>query len=453
MNLPRMPLLLIFTTLAVLGSCQNTWAQWAFLKASLQSDVQILEETASRLVLCRQDSTAVLIVTAQKASDSDLFAGIELRRGSNPYRVWVITEEFWKKPHLAKDGGKGFFQAAVVQMFRTEEAMRALAPAPPPEEKAPEIPAPISTETLAEKAEEEIPDEEPAVETIETGAVAADTLLQQAVQDSTLAVAKQPQPQKPARPARKTRKTSRSHRNTRVTQPAKGRLPKKQADQPPAAPAITPAPAVATLDSLYQVALGEIQNENWKQATVALESIQSLQPNFRDVADRLEQARMRLDMEAEPPPPVAPRQNISPTLFTSGAWAAAGAFVALIVLPMLGVILLSTGFRARFQMFRGNHAEAALLFEKKLARRPDKTKLYAELANAYLLLGRRDEQAIKVYKTVLQLKLDTKNHEAINAIVAQSYLAESRSDTNMIEVLENALRAERKRLGQGPEKQ
>src|SRR5262245_46385124 len=100
----RMTILMLFAMLVVLGSFQNAWAQWAFLKSSLQTGVQILEETETRLVLCRQDSTAVLIVTIQKAADSDIFGGIELRRGSNPYRVWVTTENFWKKPHLAKDG-------------------------------------------------------------------------------------------------------------------------------------------------------------------------------------------------------------------------------------------------------------------------------------------------------------------------------------------------------------
>ncbi len=450
MNIARMPLPLFVALLAMLGSFQSARAQWAFLKASLQGDVNILEETATRLVLCRQDSTATVIVTIKKGSDSDIFGGVEVRRGSNPYRVWVTTENFVKKPHLAGNGAGEFFQSSFVKTLRTEEAAKTAVPTdlPAEPEAAPETSEPAAVETLAEEAQEP----EPPLAEIKPEIVAADTLRETTPLATTPAVTKPSPSHKPVRSSRKNRPAKRKTQQTaRSAQPRKSVLP--PASETPAPPVAAPAVTAATLDSLYQFALAESRKENWKQAVVTLEEIQSWQPDYRDVAEWLAQARLQLDLAEKKPARAASQSSGTPALFTTGALAAIGAFVALILLPMIGVIYLSTSLRARYHMFRGNHAEAAQLFERKLARRPGKTKLYAELANAYLLLGRRDDQALRVYKMVLQLKLDTKNREALNAIVAQSYLAAGRAETNMIEVLENALKAERRRLGQGPEKQ
>lgn len=59
-----------------------------------------------------------------------------------------------------------------------------------------------------------------------------------------------------------------------------------------------------------------------------------------------------------------------------------------------------------------------------------------------MLAGRKDEAAIKIYKTVLQLNLVTRNREEINTIVAQAYLSEGAKDTDAIKILEDALRDE-----------
>jgi hypothetical protein len=76
-------------------------------------------------------------------------------------------------------------------------------------------------------------------------------------------------------------------------------------------------------------------------------------------------------------------------------------------------------------------------------------KLYSALANIYLLLGRNDENAIKVYKMVLQLNLNTRHRDEMSTIVAQNYLTEGRTDSDAIEVLESALKAEQRRQQHG----
>ena len=113
--------------------------------------------------------------------------------------------------------------------------------------------------------------------------------------------------------------------------------------------------------------------------------------------------------------------------------------------PLLGAVLLSPNVRARYQMFRGNYTGAMQIYERQLAQHPERTKLYAPLASLYLLMGRKDDKALKVFKTVLQLNLPVPNRDEINGIVAQQFLNEGRMDSDAIEVLENALRSERQK--------
>jgi len=196
------------------------------------------------------------------------------------------------------------------------------------------------------------------------------------------------------------------------------------------------------LDSLYQEALIFQEKADWMQAVVAFEKIQLLQPDYRDVAGRLAQARMNLNLTKTP----AKNQrqadsDMSSTLYVAGAAA------ALLVLPLLGLVVFSPAARARFYLLKGDYAGAAALYEKALTNNPQRVKLYPTLANIYLLMGRHDERALKVYKTILQLNLATKNREEITATVGQHYLSEGRTDSDAIDVLENLLKVEHRKLG------
>lgn len=203
-----------------------------------------------------------------------------------------------------------------------------------------------------------------------------------------------------------------------------------------------PLASPANLDSLYQEALAALAKEDWMQAVFAFEKIQLLQPGYRDVADRLRHARERVRQAKAVPPRRDSDGNFSFYVVVGSALA------ALVVLPLLGAIAFSPATRARACLLQGKYVSAAQLYEKILERSPDKVKLYPTLANIYLVLGRKDEKALKVFKTVLQLNLASRNREEINSIVAQKYLTEGRTDSDAIEVLENALQAERRKLAQ-----
>ncbi|MGH7456459.1 MAG: tetratricopeptide repeat protein, partial [bacterium] len=192
--------------------------------------------------------------------------------------------------------------------------------------------------------------------------------------------------------------------------------------------------SLAQAEALYQEADLAIEKREWMEAVVALEKLQLVQPGYRDAAGRLAEARAHLTVAAG----------------GSSEWLyVAGALCALVLFPVAGFVVFSPATRARFHLLRGNYIAAAQLYEKVLQRRPGRVKLYSLLANIYLLMGRQDEQALKIYKAILQLNIATHKRDEINTIVAQNYLTEGRTDSDAIAVLESALKAERLKLNQG----
>ncbi|MDZ7267951.1 MAG: tetratricopeptide repeat protein [candidate division KSB1 bacterium] len=198
-----------------------------------------------------------------------------------------------------------------------------------------------------------------------------------------------------------------------------------------------PAPGTATrVDSLYDTALRFMQQNEWKQAVVTLEKLRILAPNHAEINRLLAQARLNLSFLEAEMASVDARNDTSRVLTT------AGMLVAIILVPMLSFLILSPSARARLHLLLGDFPRAARLYERLLAQKPSRVHLYPVLANIYLLAGRRDENAMKIYKTVLQLDLPLQNREQINAMFTQHYLANGRSDSETIKALESALQVE-----------
>ncbi|MDZ7291529.1 MAG: tetratricopeptide repeat protein [candidate division KSB1 bacterium] len=204
--------------------------------------------------------------------------------------------------------------------------------------------------------------------------------------------------------------------------------------------AATAAATLAQTEALYREAMLAREKKDWMQAVVALEKLQMLPSNYPDVTTLLAEARTNLSL-ADAGATAGRKGNAF--LYASGL------LIVVVVFPLAGIFALSPALRARMHVLRGNYLIAAQLYEKILQRHPERLKLYPLLANIYLLLGRYDEQALKIYKTIAQLNIATHKRDEINAIVAQNYLTEGRTDSDAIEVLENALKAERQKLNQG----
>jgi tetratricopeptide (TPR) repeat protein len=203
--------------------------------------------------------------------------------------------------------------------------------------------------------------------------------------------------------------------------------------------AAAPAMTAANVDSLYHEALAFEAKADWMQAVVALEKVQLVQPNYRDVAQRLAHAREKFnDLKISEIISRAKSDSQSNSLLYSGAIA------SVIGLPILAFLVFSQNARARFHCWRSDFEPAARIYEHMLTRHPDRVALLPKLADLYMRLGRRDENAMKIYRTIAQLNLGTPHREAINSLVAQHYLSEGRTDTDAIEVLEKALQDQRR---------
>jgi tetratricopeptide (TPR) repeat protein len=209
------------------------------------------------------------------------------------------------------------------------------------------------------------------------------------------------------------------------------------AQQAQASDSSAPAAITLNLDSLYQAAARAQEGLDWVQAMLILEKLQILQPRYRDTPARL--AHVQKQIQQRSAAASTPQE-------AAGQWRTiAGVLATIVALPALGFIMFSPSVRARYFMLRCDYMAAAQIYEKILTRHPQRTRIYPALANLYLLLGRKDERALKVFKTILQLNLATPHRDHMNAIVAEHFLSEGRTDSDVIAVLESALAVERRR--------
>lgn len=197
------------------------------------------------------------------------------------------------------------------------------------------------------------------------------------------------------------------------------------------------------LDSLYQLAVAYLNSQNWAEAIATLEKIQQLRENYKDTNAKLAFARSKMENSK------TEESGLLAKISNKRLFYVASTFLALLILPIFGILIFSPTVRARFHFLRGNYLKAVQIYEQILARHPERLKLYPALANIYLLLGRNDDRAIKIYKTILQLNLSTHLRDEINNVVAQKYLKEGRTDADAIEILENVLKSEHRKLS-GP---
>ncbi len=429
----------------------GAWAQWSPLKQSLQNGVEILRESQRELVLYHRVLQDSVVVTLAPAPEADIHGGLEFRRGSNPYRVWITTKRFWQRPLLAEDGGRKFFLASLTNSLRQPlpEAVPAedhLKSSPPGEEAVGGL-AHSSAPAAADTAVTPPP---VAADTVAVATIAEGPPLPPAAADSFAGIAEQAEPPQPAptrqrEPVAAPAEAEANEEDWRARLYAEGLAAIDQEDFTNALAAFEQIRAVdpayrdvieririletiqqqeqdaahaqiwnAQMDSLYRAARDHESRAAWQQAVADFEELERRQPGYRDVSSRL--ARARANLTPEKPraitPPQLTQHSSTPYLI--------GAAIAIVVLPLLSFIMFSSATRSRYYLLRGNYAAAASIYEVMLARHPQREKLYLPLAHIYLLLGRRDEQALKVYNAVLRLNLATPNREIMKEIVAKN---------------------------------
>jgi tetratricopeptide (TPR) repeat protein len=192
---------------------------------------------------------------------------------------------------------------------------------------------------------------------------------------------------------------------------------------------------------LFDDAIKSVDSQNWMQAVLKLEKLRVLKPDDPNVINLLTHARANLKLASSAQEKDA-QVNQSVMIYFGGALA------AILLLPAIGLFFFSATSRARFQFLRGNYVRAAQIYERYLTQHPNKVKLYVKLANIYLISGRDDDRALKVFKTIINLNLAPQMHPQINSILAQRYLTDGVNNSDAIAVLESALQAEQSKHNQ-----
>ncbi len=400
--------LLAVVLLAAFAGVPRVQGQWLAIKGAIQEEVKIIEETEARIVLFHPTENVLLVLTTSKQPDSDIFGALEVRRGGNPYRVWITTKQYEQKLSERRNSATLFFQEGFVHNLQTEDTPINEAPLP---EATPEL---TSSDSSSRPWEELNSLRAAVMETVKTVFAVAESL-------------RAPEPEKFLSPALLTPlpeidsriKTKRNAAHTAETG-AGAELP--QTSRPLASHQSSPAPV----------------SINAEPSPIRVDSLVAEKQIDSTLADA-DSKQAPETQRAEPPAKVAwPRLGRTAFMMLY----LLGVLMALLGLVMLALIAFSARFRARICIWRDDYDTAVRIYERELERHPQKIKLNSALADLYLLLGRHDDMAMHVYKTVLRLNLKTAYREKINGIVAQQLLAEGRTDADAIEILEKELNSE-----------
>lgn len=96
-------------------------AQWDKIKKFVQPSVEFLTESKERLVLFQAELKDSVVISFDKVKGADIYSKMAMRRGSNPYRVWVASKEFWDDPKRPKKKWGKFFRSDFLKIMRPLE--------------------------------------------------------------------------------------------------------------------------------------------------------------------------------------------------------------------------------------------------------------------------------------------------------------------------------------------
>jgi hypothetical protein len=99
-------------------------ARWEKVKAYLQTGTEVVEETDERIVLRdgSQDAAIELVLTAEWTPESDVYGDIAVRRGGNPYRIWVVSERLAADPQRPRPQWGRLLRAEFLRLLRSPRA-------------------------------------------------------------------------------------------------------------------------------------------------------------------------------------------------------------------------------------------------------------------------------------------------------------------------------------------
>jgi hypothetical protein len=111
-------LLRLSLAFVIFGMASHAQAQWSIVKKFVQRDIQIVQETEHLLVLSHNVVQDSLILSMAETTQVDIYAGLDQKRGGNPYRIWIATARFWDGSKRPKRTWGRFFHAEFLKIIR-----------------------------------------------------------------------------------------------------------------------------------------------------------------------------------------------------------------------------------------------------------------------------------------------------------------------------------------------
>lgn len=194
------------------------------------------------------------------------------------------------------------------------------------------------------------------------------------------------------------------------------------------------------MEDYYAEGMNHYDNGDWLKAILSFEKIQQIDPNYKDISEKLVSAQANLNNTsvAEMMKPAFENQKLAKT-YTKD-WMLIGGVLSLVLLPLGVAFFVVPTTRAKLLLMQGNHQKAASIYESILMKKPNKVKLYPSLANIYLMLNRKDDTARKVYDIVLQMDISPQLRQKLDEITNERYL--NNDDLKGVESLEEQLKRE-----------
>jgi len=193
-------------------------------------------------------------------------------------------------------------------------------------------------------------------------------------------------------------------------------------------------------DSLYASALNLADLGRYQEAITNLKKANSLVPDeSRRVLISALEAKLAQKSQQQK---YSSAVNVTPKHF----YIAGSLAISLAILTVVAVTV-SPMARARAYLLVGKPLAAAKIYERLIEKDPVRLNVYPLLANIYLMLNRRDEKAIQVYKKVLKLNLPASNLSQMNSIVTNHYISDPQAshEDETVQLLKRALHEERKK--------